>query len=219
MDHLPELRIHSKRLRSKARYDLRRFLYPRPYSRNGKALDARWFFRKIDQGEFGQPKLERLSLVLALKELLEEKLESGASIASIDSYLAVLQLFFDFNHSRNKSVTLSNLEEEYLEYCEYLFLRCNEKNPTLHKNTAYGYGATLSRIFGEILEIPASIQLINRTRLPYPKVQNRAVSRTADKQHLEDTTKMGSFLVDLISGITIDAVYGALPFKIPRGFG
>ncbi|WP_462160855.1 hypothetical protein [Pseudoalteromonas maricaloris] len=210
----PDLRIQSERLRTKARYDLRRFLYQRPYSKNGKALDARWFFRKIDAEEMGPPKLERLELILAIKEFLETKLESGGSISTIEGYLATLQLFFDFFNNK-EGVTLKNLEVSYLEYCEGLFIRSNQANSTLKKSSAYGYAAKLSAIFGEILEIPVSIELINRTRLPYVHTANKAVSRKADKQNLEDTTQMGCFLVDSVSGITIKKIYGELPFKIP----
>ena len=37
----------------------------------------------------------------------------------------------------------------------------------------------------------------------------------ADKQNLADTFKMGQFLLDLVSGITINTVYSYLPLRIP----
>ncbi|MEK2401021.1 hypothetical protein WOC18_22050 [Vibrio parahaemolyticus] len=210
---IPNLMIQSQRLETRARYDLRRFLYQRPYTKSGKALDSRWFFRKIDTGEIGPPQMERLELILAIKELLETKLETGSSISTIESSLSTLQLFFDFFKDK-EYITLKNLESAYLEYCEGLFIRSNKINSTLKKSTAYGYATKLSSIFGELLEIPVSIELINRTRLPYTKKSKKAVSRKSDKQNLEDISRMGCFLVDIVSGITIEKIYGKLPFTI-----
>lgn len=214
MERLPDLRIKHKGIKEKARYDLRRFLYPRPYSKNGKALDARWFFRMIDEGALGPAKMERLELVIAIKEVIEFKLARGGATASTDSYLAVLQLFFDFCHNNSKFITIENVEEIYLEYCEYLFQKSHIKHPFLSKKAAYGYGTKLSNLFGEILEIPVGIELIGRSRLSNPETAIKAVSKVANKQNLEDTAKMGGFLVDLISGITIDKIYGDLPFSV-----
>lgn len=214
MAKLPDLKIKSSKLRNLAMYDLRRFLYARSCASNGKALDSRWFFRQINAGEAGEPKLERLSLILAIQDELEMRLESGGTISTLDGSLAGLQLFFDFSHRENIPATLDNLENAYLQYCEYLFRISQKQNPDVKVSTAYGYGCRLSKIFGSILEIPQTIDLMSRTRLPFPKQTKKAVSRLVDKQNLENIYKMGSFLVDIINGITIEKIHGQLPFEI-----
>lgn len=215
MNSLPDLKVRHVKVEGKARFDLRRFLYIRPYASNGKSLDPRWFFRQIERGDIQPEKMDRLELLIEIKEFLELRLVSGCSLKGVEGYLSDLQLFFDYLDQNGKDVSIDNLVDAYLEYCEHLFRRCNNKPPELKKSTVYGYGAALSNIFGEILDVPKSVALINRTRLEYPLSPKKAVSREADKQNLEDTYKMGSFLVDLVSGITVDAVLGQLPLRIP----
>lgn len=215
MNNLPDLRVRHDNVGSKARFDLRRFLYIRPYASNGKALDPRWFFRRIEQSGSHPEKLHRLALVLEIKEFFEMRLVSGWSLATVEGDLAGLQLFFDFCDHNGCDVTLDNLVEAYLEYCEYLFLRCNATPPELKKTTAFKYSSTLSTIFGEILGIPASIALVKRTRLVCPPSSKKAVGRVADKQNLEDTCNMGRFLIALAKGISVNSVLGPLPLRIP----
>ncbi|WP_141247001.1 site-specific integrase [Halomonas salipaludis] len=152
---------------------------------------------------------------MEIKDFLEMKLVSGSSLTTVEGYLSDLQLFLDFFDQNGKDVNINNLADAYLEYCENLFQKCNKKPPDIKKTTAIGYASSLSTIFGEILEIPRSVSLVNRTRLEYPSKSKKAVGREADKQNLEDTYKMGSFLIDLSSGITIDTVLGQLPLRIP----
>lgn len=215
MNQLPDLRIKSDRIRPLSMYDLRRFLYARPFCKNGKALDSRWFFKRINAGQVGSARTERLDLIIAIKEEFETKLEIGGAISTLDHYIAAMQLFFDFCDAEGVPATLDNLENAYLQYCEYLFQKSQKRKAEIKILTAYGYASVLSHLFGNILEIPVAVELINRTRLPYPKTTKKAVGRQADKQSLESTFKMGSFLVDLMTGITIDKIHGELPFEIP----
>lgn len=158
--------------------------------------------------------MERVGLILQIKYALESRLNSGCAISSLDGKIACIQLFFDYCTKNNMRASIDNLEDAYIEYCEHLFQESSKKNPRIKPATAYGYGATLSNLFGEILNIPIAIELINRTRLHYPKAAKKSVGRQADKQNLENTYKMGSFLIDIISGITINSIYGELPFEI-----
>ncbi|KGD62561.1 hypothetical protein T9A_00852 [Alcanivorax jadensis T9] len=199
----------------KVRFDLRRFLYVRTYASNGKGLDPRWFFRQIEQGDIQPEKIQRLDLIIEIRDFLEMRLISGLSLATVEGDVANLQLFFDFVDQLKREVSLDNLVDSYLEFCEHLFQKCNKKPPELNKATAFGYASRLSTMFGEILDIPKSVSLINRTRLKCPPVPKKAVGIGVDKQSLEDTYKMGSFLIDIADGITVDAVLGQLPLKIP----
>ncbi|MEN1648921.1 hypothetical protein AAIH51_36040, partial [Pseudomonas aeruginosa] len=80
---------------------------------------------------------------------------------------------------------------------------------------AYGRAVILSALFGSILNIPTTVRLVNRTRLkPFPRAK-KSVNRTVEKQSLEATFKQGNFLVDLVSGLSIEAVHGPLPLIIP----
>ncbi|HHK0546401.1 TPA: hypothetical protein ACQQJC_007103, partial [Pseudomonas aeruginosa] len=91
---LPDLLIRSPdgsdALRSEplARLDLRRFLYVGAV--NHRAQQA---LQKIDRGELGDPQLERIELLLAIKNEIVTRLVSGQSRHSVPHYIATLTHF------------------------------------------------------------------------------------------------------------------------------
>lgn len=215
MEHLPDLRVKNNKVENQVRFDLRRFLYVAPQTRSGRVWSAKWFVPKIYRENLEPEKLERLSLLIELKEFFENRLTAGYPLSSQETYLDKLQHFFRYFDLNGKPVTLDTLGKAYYEYCEHLFQLCNQKPPALKQYTAYQYGAALSAIFSEILGLPSKSDLIFRTRLRHPKQIKTAVGTEVEKQNLEDTRKIGSFLVDITSGITVDAVLGRLPIRIP----
>lgn len=214
MEDLPDLKVHHKKIKNQHKFDLRRFLYVSPRIRTGRTVSAAWFVRNIYQENIRPEKIERLSLLIKLKEYFEENLEVGRSINSQITYLSILQYFFDFFDRNEKIVTLNNIEDSYYEYCEYLFQLSNKKPLDLKKTTAYHYGFTISKIIANINELPKGMEPIKKTRLLHKKKIKTSVSREADKQNLEDTQIMGSFLVDIVSGITVKKILGELPLRV-----
>ncbi len=124
MTDLPDLKVRHKKVEGYARFDLRRFLYVPPKTRSGCVLGARWFLDRVDREGIEPEKMERLSLLVELKEYFEYKLTMGASLQSQKSHLSTLQAFFNFFDQQGKIVTLGTLIDSYLEYSEYLFQRC-----------------------------------------------------------------------------------------------
>ncbi|HCG1306831.1 hypothetical protein [Pseudomonas aeruginosa] len=171
--------------------------------------------QKIDRGELGKPQLERIELLLAIKDEIVTRLISGQSRNSVPHYIATLTHFLRFLDDNQKSFSLGQLEANYLEFAENLFIAANKKISALNIRSAYGRAATLSALFSSILNIPPSVRLVNRTRLKASPTAKKAVNRTIEKQSLEATFTQGNFLVDLMAGLTIEAVHGPLPLTIP----
>lgn len=193
-----------------SRADLKRYLY-----KGGANLRSNKAFCKIAEGKLGNPLSDRLDLVQALKEEIEDRLHSGQSKNSVPHYLVTLTGFLRFLEEERYSFKLDMLEANYLEYAEHLFTRSKIKGSTLSPRSAYGKAVTLSSIFCSILAIPDTVRLVNRTRLRSTKRSLTAVSKGAEKQNLEATFKQGNFLVDIAQGISIESVYGPLPLRIP----
>jgi len=193
-----------------SRSDLTRFLY-----RGGASLRADLAFKKIAVGALGAIRTERLELLQAVKEELENRLYAGRSEKSVPHYLATFVGFMRFLDEGQHSFSLAKLEFNFLEYAEYLFIKSRKKGSKLSPKSAYIKAATLSSIFGSILSIPETVRLINRTRLRAVKEAPKAVSRIAEKKNLEATFKQGNFLVDIAEGLSKEAVYGPLPLEIP----
>lgn len=193
-----------------ARLDLRRFLYVGAVNHR-----AQLALQKIDRGELGEPKLERIELLLAIKGEIVIRLASGQSRLSVPHYIATLTHFLRFLDNNQKSFSLEQLEANYLEFSEHLFIAANKKPATLNIRSAYGRAATLSALFSPILNIPPSVRLVNRTRLKFSPTAKKAVNRTVEKQSLEATFTQGNFLVDLMAGLSIEVIHGPLPLTIP----
>jgi len=211
MANIPDLVIQCARLpKSSYACNLQRFLYV-----GGASSDARWGIDAINSGKFGQPRLERLTLLLSIKEQLEMELNAGKSYKSFTGTLSRVKHFFQFVDKYETQCSLDQLESIYLHYAEYLFRKVHIKPPRLSPTTAYGYANLLSRLFGRILDIPYATTLITRTRLKYPRQAKKSLSRTAEKQSLEDTFRLGVFLVDLVNGLSTDSILGELPLRIP----
>jgi len=210
---LPDLLIlspdGSAHLRGESQLNLKRFLY-----RGSASHRANLAMQIIDRGELGDPQLERLELLLAVKDEIMTRLVAGQSPNSVPHYIVTLTQFFQFLEEHQCSFGLEQLEANYLKYAEYLFIKSKSKKSTINARTAYIKASTLSSLFGQILSIPGTVRLVNRTRLRASPTARKAVSKTAEKQSLEATFKQGHFLVDLIAGLSIEEVYGSLPLTI-----
>lgn len=162
-----------------------------------------------------EPQMARLELLTVIKDEIITRLIAGHSPHSVPHYLSTLMQFFRFLDENQRSFSVENLEDNYLEYAEYLFEKSRNKKSTINEKTAYIKAATLSALFGSILTIPETVRLVNRTRLRSSPTAKKSVNKTVEKQNLEATFKQGHFLVDLVAGLSADAIYGSLPLTIP----
>ena len=110
-----------------SRSDLTRFLY-----RGGASLRADLAFKKIAVGALGAIRTERLELLQAVKEELENRLYAGRSEKSVPHYLATFVGFMRFLDEGQHSFSLAKLEFNFLEYAEYLFIKSRKKLSLIH---------------------------------------------------------------------------------------
>jgi hypothetical protein len=192
-----------------SRADLTRLLY-----KGGASLRSTLAYKKIAVNGLGRPLPHRLALIKAFKEELDGRLTFGQSKNSVPHYLVIFSQFISFLDSHDHSFSISDLEASYLEYAEHLFTLSKLKGSVVGNKTAYHKAATLSSLFGSILGIPESLRLVNRTRLRFKWVSVKAVGRLAEKQNLEATFKQGKILVNIVEGLALEAIYGAIPLRI-----
>jgi len=195
--------------KTESRADLTRLLY-----KGGASLRSNLAYKKIAENGLGKPQSERLELVNAFKEELDGRLAFGQSHNSVPHYLVVFSQFISFLDSRGHSFRVSDLEAGYLEYAEHLFVLSRLKGSGVGNKTAYHKAATLSTLFGSILGIPESVRLVSRTRLRLKWGSVKAVGRVAEKQNLEATFRQGNLLVDILSGLSKESIYGPIPLRV-----
>lgn len=193
-----------------SRADLTRFMY-----KGAASLRSNQAYKKIADGDLGRPQPDRLDLLKAFKEELQGRVDFGYSKNSTPHYLVTLGVFLRFLDGREHSHALSKLAANYLEYAEHLFVECRLKGSVLSEESAYHKAATLSSIIGSVLDIHESERLLNRTRLRSRTGSIKAVSRQVEKQDIEATFRQGNLLVDIVEGVTKEAVYESLPLRIP----
>lgn len=210
---LPDLQIRHQTVPKKSLlFNLNRFLYVGGAAVNLKSKAA----RRLETGELrGKPCLERAPLLEAIKERIESKLESGDSIQTATDDITQIRGFYQFLDQQERPATLDELETNYLDYAEHLFIRSQSVGATLSKAVAYTYAVKLSNMFSSILGLPSSAKLILHTRLKYKSTAKKATGKIGEKQNLTETFSFGSMLVDLISGLSHEAVHGPLPLHIP----
>lgn len=189
--------------------NLKRFLYI-----GGAECKSTFVYDLIEDGKLGTPQLDRIDLLIAIKNELNYRLSKGDSARSVPAYLFILKQYFEYCDSNSLTGDLDNLVDHYLEYSEHLFTRAAISGKASKMRSAYTTAGTLSSLFGKILEIPEAQRLIGRTRIVIPTTPKNGVSKTADKQNLENTFTQGRFLVSLIQGLTVDAILGWLPLKV-----
>lgn len=188
--------------------DLSRFLY---YGA-GK-YKSNIALKLISQGKLGLPIPERMELLITIKEEMTTRLVSGHSYHSLPSYLVNISQFLRFLEKQKLPFDLDSLEENFLLWADHLYLSSKGKSKTLKPGSAYTKAMALSSIFSSILN--SKLSLMKKTRLKKPVNINRSISKNSEKQNLEKSFRQGTFLVDIVTGLSVEAIYGALPLKIP----
>lgn len=154
----------------------------------------------------------RLNLLTSVKDQFEASLTKGCSYETVRSDLYHFKSFMEFIDCNAQSCNLDDLETLYLSYSEILFQSVTRKK--IKPSNAYNKAKRLSNLFGSILDIPASVSLLKRSRISAPKSAKKAIGKSAEKQNLADTFKLGEFLVDIVMGLTKDAILGEFPLQL-----
>lgn len=189
-------------------WDLRRWLY-----RGGAKAHAREIASMIKAGKLGRPMVERIELVCLIRESLLNYLEGGGQRATVKDSLTTLNIFFQWaDEAEGTAMSIAAVAQSYRSWCNALLHRAR-LGRGLKERTAHGYGLKVGLVLDRILE--RSSPLIKSTPLRKPKTSPRAVGPKADKQNLEVTFAFGHFLLDLADCLSVDAIWGPLPLKIP----
>lgn len=187
--------------------DLRRWIY-----KGGAGASALTVFAKIDKGEFGPPLAERIELVRLIHEVLANYFERGCRRQTFMGYIEKLSHFFHWADETGQELVLPSIEDTYRHWSDSLLHRVRIANE-LSESTAYNYASVVGWVLDRV--VGRSNPLIKTTRLQLSKKGPRAVGVQADKQNLEETFALGHFLLDLADGLSVEAIWGPVPVRIP----
>lgn len=185
--------------------------------KGGAKIDSRWFYRDANDNTWKNIIADRLPFIEAITNQLNFEVIRGASSASINTYCCELNVFMKWVDLNN--ITLSTHKEElktiYLAYDEYCYIRCWVKKE-ISQRTAYANVFNISQYFSKLLELPPhkNLRYISRVIKSNSPSLKKSPSRTAEKQHLGNSRKLGYYCVDLANAIDIDSIYGKIPITI-----
>jgi hypothetical protein len=180
--------------------------------RGGAASNAGKVARLIQSGELGEPLFERLDLVLAMHAVISGRLAGGRSQKSQEGYLDSLRTFYAWADQGDVPLTLDTAIGRYVGWTESLIHRV-QVHRTLVNRSAYGTALRVGSVLGNVFE--RALPLIGLTRLSNPSQRKSARSVQSDKQNLSWTFAFGSLLQDICDALTVKAVWGPLPVRIP----
>jgi hypothetical protein len=191
--------------------DLGRFLY-RGASGNNRTrdIDAR-----IAKGEFGQPLMERMELLNAVRS------EIDSSPSAVSTKIALFYHFsflvrWDDEQSVSTRLTIADAKGLYLDYADHLHHRCSIIKD-LGQRAAHQYAWCVARILGPVLDpesIAAHQALVALTPLRPPRQQRKLRGIHADKQRMDETFAFGELLADVCNALSADAVRGPIPITV-----
>lgn len=188
-------------------WDLRTLLY-----QGGAGALSNKVAGLIANGTLGAPALDRLPLVEKIHVEIAGKLAGGGSRHSASDTIYCLRAFFSWADREARSMTLESVENVYIDWTEHLLQRHRVvgdiKAQSIHKK---------SMQVSQILTVALGLRIgpLSKTRIHKPSSKTQALGTQADKQNLEQTFAFGNALLDIIDALSIEAIRGTLPVKIP----
>ncbi|NSL53547.1 site-specific integrase [Uliginosibacterium aquaticum] len=189
-------------------WDLRIFLY-----RGATGENARVVAEKINSGLFGDVIEERLGLVNDIHAVLISALVSGGSPHTARAAVRNLRTFWTWADQDpiNRPISYQTVESTYRHWCDYLIHLYKTKS--VSGETMHTLASTVASVLNRVFERKTS--LLETTRVRRPKKPRRAVGgRGADKSSLSSALEFGGLLIDVINGLSADALLGPLPVRI-----
>lgn len=206
--HLPDLTFPGVTFGAQETpWDLRRLLY-----KGGADTNSRKVGGMIDAGELGQPLVERIELVRQMHEVIANFLGRGGRWSSAVTQIDALRSFFLWADETGSPLDLESVVGSYLNWTDALLQRVRA-GKGLSEGSAHDRGSVVGWVLDRVLG--RSKAIVKTTRLRRPQGGTRAVGVKADKQNLSDTFAFGHLLLDIVDGLSLDAIWGALPVRIP----
>lgn len=170
----------------------------------------------IHNGELGEPKRERLPLLIKLHEVIEGELERGVSPNTIRGNLKYFVRFVSWVDSQQKTLSMQTLRQCYLEWCGHMTHRYRIKKDISHAS-AYATVAGIARIFGRTLgyfnEEPGR-SLLKYSTMTAPRRRKKILSSKGDKVKQAELFAFGSTLLDICNGLTHEKIFDGSPISL-----
>lgn len=154
---------------------------------------------------FGAPDMNRLPLILKIKDVIAGRLCAGGSRTSAKTTIDLIRKFYSWADESNLTLTLENVSTHFLSWSEDLILRT--RTGAIKQLTAYGAACVVSGVLDEILDLDQG--LIRQTRL-----RRRVSNRVTPSVNIEQAFAFGHTLCDVCDALSPETIRGGLPIPI-----
>lgn len=196
---------------NETRLSLERLLY-----RGGASLRVREAYSAISDGRLGKPLPSRIDLVVPAHEMINGKLAAGGSPTTTRTQAKILTTFFFWAEKAGLDLTMKSVQMHYIHWTDMLYHRATVSK-SLSSQTAYSMGRRVGQILDYV--IGRETPMLELSRLREPKGRKTPRGRVADKQNLENTFAFGRLMQDICDGLTLKAISGPRPVRIPLSAG
>lgn len=205
-NNLPDLTLTIEHILPSCRnWNLARLLFPKLTGKPKNKAAA-----LMESGKAGEPDIERLPLLIAIRDEFSADIARGTSANTIAYQLYGLNAFYSWGEAHGHRFTKSTIDEDFYAYAEHLYQRFRQKRG-LTEESAQTIAGSLSSILTRALE--RKIGLISYTPLKSSRHKKSVIGTKADKQNLTDTYAFGHLLLTTVNALTPEAISGPLPIR------
>lgn len=185
---------------------MKAFLY-----KGGAQVKRRLVSSLITNGSLGQPIAERLPLLVAIHEVLSDKIAIGGSKHTLQGTLNKIKQFYVNAEKNDRNLTIENIKHEYLSWVDTLKEKQRLKLTT--EKAVYEHAYKLATPIAEVIGI-SSRTLIRAAGLKKPSKAKSALGKKSEKQRLDKLFEFGHSLFDITTSLSVKAIRGPIPIRI-----
>ncbi|MDR6679507.1 hypothetical protein [Pseudomonas oryzihabitans] len=183
-------------------YALGIFLY-----RGGAKLNRRTSYRLMQEGNLGEPIMERLSIVKALHDYLEGKITGGMPRDTLRTVFNGVRSFFNYIDSKELKVSMEDLADVFISWGRYLSDKhlANKSKVPNPKHIVSSAGGAIAYVCGI-----TSNSLVRSCRLP----NSQGFKSPSKSKFISSVDSYCDDLLSVVSCLSVKAITGKLPVFI-----
>jgi hypothetical protein len=204
---IPEIALGSR----ETIWDLSRWLY-----RGAAGAQHKTVYAEIQAGRWGVANVNRIELVRAIHAAITSKMVRGGARATARNEVIAMNSFVQWIDGHGYLFELHGVVDAYMHWTDSL-VHDAQVRKIFKDVTAYSRARAVGIILDIALERRSAI--IRSTRLKKPGTARKVQGTKSEKQNLEETFAFGHLLQDICDGITLDALWGPSPLRVPLSGG
>lgn len=172
-------------------------------------------------GELGEPRMDRLPVLVRWHEVLTGELERGVSPRTVFTNLQRLVSFVKWIDMRQKVLSMDTLRDRYLEWCDYNVycyrVAKDKSHASAYVNVA-GPASIIGKTLGYFTQEPGRA-ILRCSMMVAPRRRKSALGSAASKAKLRELFAFGNALMEICLSVSSWEVLCRPPLSLRFGNG